>query len=79
MSRPDGEVPFPDRSWLKRYHGETKWNDIAGFTAIREIRQYFYPEDWERMTRNAEVGGMVLNLKYFDLMFIQDSAYQDEL
>ena len=79
MARPNGEVPFPDDTWLKRYHGDKKWYDISGFIAIREIRQYFYPEDWERMIRNAKVGGMELNLKYFDLMFITNSAYQDEL
>ena len=79
MSRPDGEVAFPASTWLKRYHNQRKWRDIRESDALRDIKKHFYPEDWDRMIRNAVVGGMTLHTEFFDLMFITDSAYQDEL
>lgn len=76
--RPKGEVPFPDHCWLKRWHDQHKWFDIRTDEALREIDTKFGTER-ARMIRNAVVGGMILNFKYFDLMFIIEPMYQDEL
>jgi hypothetical protein len=78
MIRPKGEVPFPDNSWLKRYNDQKKWHDIREGQAMMDIKRY-YPEDVERLVRNAKEGCMVIATPYFELMFLQDSAYQDEL
>ena len=79
MTRPKGEVPFPNKVWLKRYHDQKKWRSISESQAIQDIKRYFCPDDQERRIRNAKVGRMVLRTNYFELMWLEESAYQDEL
>lgn len=78
MNRPKGEVPFPENSWLMRYECDAKWHSIREVDAILMITKK-YGVETERMVRNAKEGGMCIHFKYHQLMFITDSAYQDEL
>ena len=78
IMRPNGEVPFSNNVWLKRYHDQKNWMDIRESQAIRDIKQY-YPNNWKRMIHNAKIGKMSITTKYFDLMWSEDSVYQDEL
>jgi len=77
--RPKGEVPFPPKTWLKRWKDQKMWHSIATREAIRVIEGYSYPEDYIQKYRNAVEGCMTLDFGGFELMYIQDATYQDEL
>jgi len=78
-TRPKGEVPHPSKSWLKRWKDQHKWHSITVREAIATIEDNSYPEEYISKYRNAVEGGMVLNFKGFDLLYIVDATYQDEL
>ena len=78
-SRPKGTVPFPAKTWLKRWADQDKWFSITTREAILTIEDNSYPEEYIQKYRNAVEGCMELDFGSFVLIYIQDATYQDEL
>lgn len=79
--RSKGTVPFPENSWFKRYFDRKYWRDISEEQALLEIEKICYERrmDFKNTLRNIKKGGMNLEGRYAEYIFVKDSLYQDEL